>query len=63
MTTMTPQSLNIQCLPPLEDVLQVYFDSIERGEHLDDAAVGKNLFNYLKGANKADKQIHNETIS
>ena len=60
MTTMTPQSSNTQCLPPLEDVLRVYFQSLESMECSGDAAVGKNLVNNLKRENASDEVIYKE---
>ena len=61
---MTPQSSDIsraQCLPPLKDVLQVYFNSLESMGRLDDVVVGKNLVENLKQQeNGADEQIYNE---
>jgi hypothetical protein len=63
MTTMTLQSLNTQCLPPLNDVLWVYFQSLESMDRSGDAAVGKNLVNNLKRENASDAVIYKELMA
>jgi hypothetical protein len=67
LMTMTPQSSDIskaQCLPPLKDVLQVYFSSLESMGCLDDVVVGKNLVENLKQQeNGADEQIYNKLVA
>jgi hypothetical protein len=46
--------------PPLEDVLRVYFNSLESMERLDNTAVGKNLVKNFKGENASNNEIYNE---